>query len=126
MLDFSFWNDSRFLLMLLLVLIILILLLGARRSSLLRKMFIFLTVLYNIVYLVWRAVFTLPLSFIASALTFQALAHKSRSLTWSHIYEVAMAPYLSLSALFELIFARPIRFNVTPKGIIIYKDILST
>lgn len=59
--------------------------------------------------------FWLP-SFIASALTFQALAHKSRSLTWSHIYEVAMAPYLSLAALFELIFARPIRFNVTPKG----------
>jgi len=55
-------------------------------------------------------------SFLASTLTFRALTNRSRSMTWSHIYEVAMAPYLSLAALYEVIFAKPIRFIVTAKG----------
>jgi len=37
---------------------------------------------------------------------------------WSHIYDIAMAPYLAVAALFELIFARPIPFKVTPKGVL--------
>jgi len=55
-------------------------------------------------------------SFLASTLTFRALTNRSRSMTWSHIYEVAMAPYLALAALYETIFAKPIRFVVTDKG----------
>lgn len=56
-------------------------------------------------------------SLVASILTFRCLVKKERTLTWSHIYETAMAPYLGLAALMELIFARPIPFKVTPKGV---------
>lgn len=55
-------------------------------------------------------------SFSASVLTFRTLVKKSRTITWSHIYEVAMAPYLALSAVVEALFSRPIPFRVTPKG----------
>ncbi len=66
---------------------------------------------------IWNlAVFWLP-SFAASVLTFHALSEKSRTITWSHIYEAAMAPFLSLAALAEAILSRPIPFKVTPKGI---------
>jgi len=60
--------------------------------------------------------FWLP-SFLASTLTYRALVRSSRTVTWSHIYEVATAPFLSLAALVEAIFSRPIPFKVTPKGI---------
>lgn len=56
-------------------------------------------------------------SYLASVLSYRALTNKSRSLSWSHIYEVAMAPYLALSALVETIFSKPIPFRVTPKGL---------
>lgn len=56
-------------------------------------------------------------SYLASLLTFRSLVKNNRTLTWSHIYEVAMAPYLGLASLTELIFARPIPFKVTPKGV---------
>lgn len=59
--------------------------------------------------------FWLP-SFLASALSFRFLVGKRRTITWSHIYEVAMAPYLGMVALMELFFSRPIPFRVTPKG----------
>ncbi len=59
--------------------------------------------------------FWLP-SFLGTFLSYRALVQNSRSLTWRHIYEVAMAPYLALSALVETIFSRPIPFRVTPKG----------
>lgn len=55
-------------------------------------------------------------SFAASALSFRALVSENRTITWSHIYEVAMAPYIAASALVEAIFSRPIPFKVTPKG----------
>lgn len=60
--------------------------------------------------------FWLP-SYLASLLSYRVLTRKSRSLTWSHIYEVAMSPYIALAALVEAIFARPIPFRVTPKGV---------
>jgi cellulose synthase (UDP-forming) len=56
-------------------------------------------------------------SYIASVLTFRNLVKGNRTLTWSHIYEVAMAPYLGLASLMEFVFARPIPFKVTPKGV---------
>ncbi|NLI21588.1 MAG: glycosyltransferase [Clostridiales bacterium] len=60
--------------------------------------------------------FWLP-SYVASFLSYRALSNKSRSITWSHIYEVAMAPYLATAALMEALFSRPIPFRVTPKGL---------
>ncbi len=60
-------------------------------------------------------VFWLP-SFLASVLTFRAMSQKTRSIAWSHIYEVALAPYIALAALSEAIFSKPIPFKVTPKG----------
>lgn len=56
-------------------------------------------------------------SYLASLLSYRVLTNKSRSLTWSHIYEVAMAPFLALSAMMEAIFSKPIPFRVTPKGL---------
>ncbi len=60
--------------------------------------------------------FWLP-SYLASFLSYRALSRDNRSLAWRHIYEVAMAPHLALAALVEAIFARPIPFRVTPKGL---------
>ena len=56
-------------------------------------------------------------SYLASLLSYRVLAKESRSLTWSHIYEVAMAPFLAMAALMEAIFSKPIPFRVTPKGL---------
>lgn len=64
-------------------------------------------------------------SFISSILTFRVLVNKTRSITWSHIYEIAMAPYIGMAALIELIFNKPIPFKVTPKGTSSYKTTFS-
>lgn len=55
-------------------------------------------------------------AFAASILSFRLLSNNRRSISWSHIYEVAMAPYIAAAALMEAIFAKPIPFRVTPKG----------
>jgi len=47
------------------------------------------------------------------------------SVRWSHIYEVATAPFLSLAALVEAIFSRPIPFRVTPKGMNSERTVIS-
>ncbi len=60
--------------------------------------------------------FWLP-SYLASFLSYRVLSRDNRSLVWRHIYEVAMAPHLALAALVEAVFARPIPFRVTPKGL---------
>jgi cellulose synthase (UDP-forming) len=57
-------------------------------------------------------------SYFAAVWSFRLLVSSNRSLMWSHIYDVAMAPYLAVASLFELIFARPIPFKVTPKGVV--------
>lgn len=59
--------------------------------------------------------FFAPTYYIAS-LIFTLFNHKSRTYVWAHIYESALAPYLSISALSELFFAKKIKFSVTPKG----------
>lgn len=65
-------------------------------------------------------VFTMLLFFVptyyASSLIFTLFGHKSRTYTWAHIYESALAPYLSVSALSEMFFSNKIKFSVTPKG----------
>lgn len=52
--------------------------------------------------------------FIGQMLIFKTLSSKTRNLKWSHFYEVAMAPHISLSIIKE-IFGLKIKFNVTPK-----------
>jgi cellulose synthase (UDP-forming) len=65
-------------------------------------------------------VFTMLLFFVptyySSSLIFTLFGHKSRTYTWAHIYESALAPYLSISALSEILFTNKIKFSVTPKG----------
>jgi cellulose synthase (UDP-forming) len=65
-------------------------------------------------------IFTMLLFFVptyyVSSIIFTLFDHKSRTYTWAHIYETALAPYLALSALTELIFSSKIKFSVTPKG----------
>lgn len=65
-------------------------------------------------------VFTMLLFFVptyySASLIFTLFGHKSRTYTWAHIYESALAPYLSISAVSELFFSKKIKFSVTPKG----------
>ena len=49
-------------------------------------------------------------------LIFNILSPRTRSLKWSHYYEVAMAPHITLSILREL-FCLKLKFNVTAKDI---------
>jgi cellulose synthase (UDP-forming) len=60
-------------------------------------------------------VFFVP-TYYTSSLIFTLFNHKSRSYTWAHIYESALAPYLFISAFSELIFSSKAGFSVTPKG----------
>ena len=53
--------------------------------------------------------------FLSQILIFRSLSSKTRSLRWSHFYEIAMAPHISLSILKELLGLK-IKFNVTPKN----------
>lgn len=52
-------------------------------------------------------------------LIFNTLSPGNRSLKWSHYYEIAMAPHLSLSILKEMLFLKT-KFNVTSKEV--YND----
>lgn len=65
-------------------------------------------------------VFTMLMFFVptyyVSSLIFTLFNHKTRTYTWAHIYESALAPYLFLSAFSELLFSRKTGFSVTPKG----------
>lgn len=58
--------------------------------------------------------------FLGQLLIFKSLSPKTRSLTWSHYYEIAMAPHISLSILKELLSLK-INFNVTSKDITLNK-----
>jgi cellulose synthase (UDP-forming) len=64
-------------------------------------------------------VFTMLLFFapmyLSSSTIFTLFNHKSRTYTWAHIYETALAPYLAVSAITELVFSNKIKFSVTPK-----------
>ena len=54
--------------------------------------------------------------YLGQILVFKILSPGNRSIRWSHIYEVAMAPHISLSVIREL-FGLKTKFNVTPKDI---------
>jgi cellulose synthase (UDP-forming) len=61
------------------------------------------------------AVMFIPTFFI-SMLIFRLFSYKNRSFTWAHLYEMALAPFVGLSALMELVFSGKLKFKVTPKG----------
>lgn len=65
--------------------------------------------------LVELSIFWAPF-FVASMLSFAIVAQGRRSAIWSHVYELAMAPALAVSALSESLGLRVSRFAVTPKG----------
>lgn len=54
--------------------------------------------------------------YLGEILVFKILSPGNRSIKWSHIYEVAMAPHISLSVIREM-FRLKTKFNVTPKDI---------
>ncbi|WP_077307348.1 glycosyltransferase family 2 protein [Terribacillus halophilus] len=57
-------------------------------------------------------------AFLSSQLAFRRMADNKRTTLWSHVYEVALAPYMALSVLTELFLRKTIKFNVTRKGIL--------
>ncbi len=54
--------------------------------------------------------------FLTSILGFSIISAGRRSFAWSHVYELALAPALAVSAIGEAIGLRVDRFKVTPKG----------
>lgn len=56
-------------------------------------------------------------AFLSSQLMFKAVADKKRTVLWSHVYEVAMAPYMAISVLSEIFLKKRFKFNVTRKGV---------
>jgi cellulose synthase (UDP-forming) len=89
----------------------------------LQKMIYFLgpiLFLFTGIPIVFVDVFTMMMFFIPtyyiSTLIFTLFSHKSRTYIWAHIYESALSPYLSISALSELLFSNKSSFSVTPKG----------
>ena len=57
---------------------------------------------------------------IGQSLIFKVFSSRSRSITWEHYYDVAMAPHLCLSIIKELLCLR-INFNVTSKEVTLNK-----
>lgn len=62
------------------------------------------------------AVIWLPY-FAASLLTMHTISGGRRSFTWTHVYEVAMAPTIALAVLAEWVGLSTKAFAVTPKGV---------
>lgn len=56
--------------------------------------------------------------YIGQLLIFRTLSPKTRSMKWSHYYEVAMAPHLTLSILKEMLNLKT-KFNVTSKELVL-------
>lgn len=55
-------------------------------------------------------------AFAGLVLSFRSFRYQNRKITWSHIYEVAMSPYLAVTFLAEWLIGKPGSFHVTPKG----------
>lgn len=61
-------------------------------------------------------VFWLPY-FVASFVSMTAVSQGRRSFTWTHVYEIAMAPTIAIAVVGEWIGFSTKRFVVTPKGV---------
>ena len=57
---------------------------------------------------------------VSQSLIFKAFSPKTRSITWAHYYDTAMAPHLCLSIIKELLCLK-INFNVTSKDVLLDK-----
>lgn len=56
-------------------------------------------------------------AFLTSQLIFKAVSNKRRTTTWSHVYEVAMAPYMGFAILSEIFLRKKFQFHVTRKRV---------
>ncbi|NCA92788.1 glycosyltransferase [bacterium] len=54
--------------------------------------------------------------YVATVCYFKSVAKNKSSVFLGHIYEMALAAYMALAFIFELLFGKKIKFNVTPKG----------
>lgn len=61
-------------------------------------------------------IFWLP-AFLSSQFAFRRIANSKRTTLWSHVYEVALAPFMAASVLGELILKKNFNFSVTRKGV---------
>ncbi len=64
--------------------------------------------------------------FLSSSLYFRSVSDRGRNMTWSHIYDTAIAPQMALSFLSEFFFKKETKFHVTPKGLSSEKDLFRT
>jgi cellulose synthase (UDP-forming) len=60
--------------------------------------------------------------FISNTIYFRRVSDDKRSITWSHIYDMALAPQMAWSLLVALFTKKAIKFNVTPKDVLTQKD----
>ncbi len=89
-------------------------------SSIQKMIYLMMPILFLIfaIPIIHASVYDLIMLFIpfiiGQLLIFKALSPKTRSIRWSHIYDTAMAPHLTVSILKQL-FKLKIAFHVTPK-----------
>jgi len=60
--------------------------------------------------------------FLSNIIYFRRVSNRKRNITWSHIYDMALAPHMSWAYLTEIIFNRPLKFKVTPKDVKVKKS----
>lgn len=61
--------------------------------------------------------------FLSTSMFFRVVSNRNRNVTWSHIYDTAIAPQLAVSFIFETFFNKQLKFKVTPKGITSDKNV---
>jgi len=60
--------------------------------------------------------------FLSNILYFRRVSNSTRNITWSHIYDMALAPHMAWAFLTEVIANKALKFNVTPKATVTNKD----
>jgi cellulose synthase (UDP-forming) len=63
--------------------------------------------------------------FLANILYFRRVSKRKRNITWSHIYDMALAPHMAFAFLTEVIANRTIKFNVTRKDVMVKKNVFN-
>ena len=60
--------------------------------------------------------------FLSNILYFWRVSNSTRNITWSHIYDMALAPHMAWAFLTEVIANKALKFNVTPKATVTDKS----
>ena len=60
--------------------------------------------------------------FLSNILYFRRVSNSTRNITWSHIYDMALAPHMAWAFLTEVIANKALKFNVTPKATVTDKS----